>query len=243
MTASTPSAEEALPGETGAAAGEFRDRPHAWWRLAWLMVPAMLLSACAGSLLESDLPVNAIYVLAPAAQDPAIREQSLPGAAGVDLSIGRPLLAPGLETDRIAVLKGRRLDYYRAARWGASAADVLQSLLIDSLRDQQLFSSVSSERARVGGAYLLDIDVRDFQAEYVDDATMPAAHVYLTGRLIRVADRRLVRTFTVQARQQASQDRMGAVIGAFESAGQQVALSLARQVSASIESDLLTPPH
>jgi hypothetical protein len=36
---------------------------------------------------------------------------------------------------------------------------------------------------------------------------------------------------------------MGAVIGAFESAGQQVALSLARQVSASIESDLLTPPH
>jgi ABC-type uncharacterized transport system auxiliary subunit len=83
--------------------------------------------------------------------------------------------------------------------------------------------------------------VRDFQAEYAADTRAPAAHVYLTGRLIRVADRRLVRTFVVHAREPASQDRMGAVIAAFESAGQQVALSLARQASAAIESDLQRP--
>jgi cholesterol transport system auxiliary component len=238
MTASTPGAGGALLPVHRAAAGDSRANARAGrWR-AWLVVPAILLSACTGSLLESDLPANSIYVLVPAAQDPALRRDGLPGVAGVDLSIGRPHLAPGLNTDRIAVLKGQRLDYYRAVRWGAPAAEVVQSLLIDSLQDQQLFNSVSSERARIGGAYLLDIDVRDFQAEYAADAAAPAAHVYLTGRLIRVADRRLVRTFIVHAREQASQDRMGAVIAAFESAGQQVALSLARQASAAIESDL-----
>ncbi|AMN48198.1 hypothetical protein ACG33_14045 [Steroidobacter denitrificans] len=206
--------------------------------LAWLMIPAMLLSACSGSLLESDLPVNTIYVLAPAAPDPALRDESLSGAAGIDLSIARPHLAPGLDTDRIGVLTGRRLDYYRAVRWGAPAAEVLQSLLIDSLRDQQLFNSVSSERARIGGAYLLDIDVRDFQAEYTGETAAPTAQIYFTARLIRVADRKLVRTFSIHARRQAARNRMGAVVGAFESAGQQAALSLARQVSASIASDL-----
>ena len=73
------------------------------------------MSACTGSLLETDLPPSAIYVIAPAPAPP------LQGAAlPVDLSIGRPDVAPGLDTNRIAVLKGRRLDYYRTARWGGS---------------------------------------------------------------------------------------------------------------------------
>ena len=47
-----------------------------------------------------------------------------------DLSIGRPDFAPGLDTDRIAVLKGRQLDYYRGARWGGRTVEVVQTLLV-----------------------------------------------------------------------------------------------------------------
>lgn len=209
------------------------------------MAMAMLLGACTGSLLQSDLPVNSVYVLAPAAHKPALDAEDVraaAAAASVDLSIGRPHLAPGLDTDRIAVLKGRRLDYYRAVRWGAPAGEVVQSLLVDSLQDQRLFKNVSSERSRVGSAYLLDIDVRAFQAEYAGELAVPVAHVQLACRLIRIADRSLVGTFTAQARQQASENRLSAVIAAFESAGQQVALSLARQAAIFIDGDRRAAP-
>jgi len=213
-----------------------------------------LLAGCTGSLLESDMPVNSIYVLRSAhameGGDSALPdsrvegEQDFPAAALVDLSIGRPHLAPGLDTDRIAVIRGRQLDYYRAARWGARAAEVVQSLLVDTLQDQRVFNSVTAEQTRVGAAYLLDIDVRDFQAEYGAEyeseyagTGAPAVQVHFTGRLIRVADRSLVATFETQSRQQVSQNRLSQVVAAFESAAREAALALTRQTALAIDRD------
>ena len=122
---------------------------------------ALLCSACTGSLFESDLPVPVGYVIASA---PA---GSLTGAPATqaDLSIGRPDFAPGLDNERIAVLKGRQLDYYRGARWGGRTVEVVQTMLVGSLNDQKLFRSVTAEQARVAGDYMLDIEVRHFEAD------------------------------------------------------------------------------
>ncbi len=197
-----------------------------------LMVLALapLFSACTGSLLESKLPVNLAYVLASA--PPA--DHAAPLAA--DLAIGRPNMAPGLDSERIAVINGRQLDYYRGARWGARSADVVQTLLVDSWQDQQLFRSVTAEQARVGADYMLDIDVRDFQAE--QGAGAPQVNVQMVGRLIRIVDRRLVGTYQSQARVDASEERMTAVAAAFEAAAQRVALDLAAQAQAAVAADL-----
>ena len=199
---------------------------------------AFVLSvACAGcsSLLESKQPVSEAYVLAPA---PAPAAQSAAGGnPDVDLSIGRPGLAPGLDTQRIAVLKGRQLDYYRAARWGASAVEVVQTLLVDSLEDQRLFRSVTAEQTRVAGDYVLDVEVRDFQAEYAAQSAAPSVHVTMIGRLIRVVDRELVGTVNAEARSQAADNRLSAVVAAFESASQQVALEIARRTAADVAGD------
>ncbi len=192
----------------------------------------VLMSGCTGSLLESDLPVNSIYVLGAASADGTSAASS-----SVDLSIGRPQLAPGLDTDRIAVLKGNQLDYYRASRWGGRAAEVVQSVLVGSLESQHLFNSVTAEQARVAGDYVMDIEVRDFQAEYAADEAPPTVHVKIVGRLIRIVDRKLVDTITVDARRQATQNRMSAVVAGFESATQQVALDLAHQAAAAISGD------
>jgi cholesterol transport system auxiliary component len=197
-----------------------------------LALVLVLVSGCTGSLLESDLPVNSIYVLGPASVDGAPAASS-----SVDLSIGRPQLAPGLDTDRIAVLKGNQLDYYRASRWGARAAEVVQSVLVGSLESLRLFNSVTAEQARVAGDYVMDIEVRDFQAEYEADDAPPTVHVKIVGRLIRIVDRKLVDTITVDARRQTAQNRMGAVVASFESATQKVALDLAHQAAAAISGD------
>ncbi len=113
----------------------------------------------------------------------------------VDVSIGRPDFAPGLDTDRIAVLKGRQLDYFRGVRWGGRTVEVVQSMLVATMNDQQLFRSVTAEQARVANDYMLDVEVRNFEADYAGGA-IPEVHVMIIGRLIRVVDRKLVSTVT-----------------------------------------------
>lgn len=189
------------------------------------------LSGC-GSLLETDLPASASYVLAPAPAAPGTASRS-----AADLSIGRPDLAPGLDSERIAVLKGRQLDYYRAAQWGGRAAEVVQTLLVDSFEDQRIFRSVTSEQARIASDYVLDVSVRDFQAEYAGDNQAPTAHVTILGRLVRVVDRQLVDTFAAQAQSKASDNRMNAVAAAFETAAHKVVLDLAQKTAAAIAGD------
>ena len=149
----------------------------------------MLASTGCGSLLDTDLPASTSYVLAPVPASSTGISRS-----DADLSIGRPDVAPGLDSERIAVLKGRQLDYYRGAQWGGRMTEVVQTLLVDSFEDQQLFRSVTSEQARVPGEYVLDVSVRDFQAEYAGGSEAPTAHVTILGRLIRVTDRQLVET-------------------------------------------------
>ena len=196
-----------------------------------LVVIALACGGC-GSLLETDLPASANYVLAPL---PAPSTGVTRSAA--DLSIGRPDLAPGLDTERIAVLKGRQLDYYRGAQWGGRTTELVQTLLVDSFEDQQLFRSVTTEQSRVSSEYVLDITVRDFQAEYASDNGAPSAHVTILGRLIRVTDRQLVETFTATAQNRASDNRMTAVAAAFEAAAHKVVLELAQKTAAAIAAD------
>jgi cholesterol transport system auxiliary component len=200
-------------------------------RSAVLAVAALACGAC-GSLLETKLPANTSYVLAPAPASSAGVARS-----DADISIGRPDLAPGLDTERIAVLKGRQLDYYRAAQWGGRAVEVVQTLLVDSFEDQQLFRSVTAEQSRVASEYVLDVTVRDFQAEYASDNDAPTAHVTIVGRLIRVTDRQLVDTFAATAQSKASDNALSAVAAAFENAAHKVVLELAQKTAASIASD------
>jgi len=206
------------------------------WSLArggMLAAMSVMLAACGGSLLESDLPVPTRYVIA---TPPPAANAGTSAAAQVDLAIGRPDVAPGLDTDRIAVIRGHELDYYRGALWRGTVLDTVQSYLVTTLQDQKLFRSVAAEQARVGGEYLLDIEVRDFQAEYTGSA-IPAARVSLIGRVIRIRDRRLIETITSTVTKQASENRLTAVASAFEAAMQQVSLELANKTADLVSAD------
>jgi len=195
---------------------------------------AAFVAGCTSSLLDSDLPVATSYVLAPL---PPAANATESAASQVDLAISRPDVAPGLDTARIAVLRGRELDYYRAVQWGGSTLEIVQALLVASLQDQKLFRSVTPEQARVAGAYMLDIEVRDFQAEYRDGRDAPQAHVTIMGRLIRINDRTLVDSIAATATREANDNRMGAVAAAFEAAAQDVARQIAQVTATAVAKD------
>ncbi len=196
---------------------------------------AVSLSGCStSSLLDSELPVPTSYVLASL---PAAAQPTQSKASQVDIAIGRPDVAPGLDTSRIAVLRGRQLDYYRGVQWGGNTLEVVQTLLVSSLQDQQLFRSVTPEQARVAGAYMLDSEVRDFQAEYSDRGGAPSIRITIVGRLIRIADRALVDTVVAGATRPAADNRMTEIAAAFEAAAHDVVRSIARDAAAAVSRD------
>jgi cholesterol transport system auxiliary component len=203
--------------------------------LRWPLVTiAGLFCAACGSLFESKIPQPDRYVIAAA---PAAPSATQTAASGTDLAIARPDVAPGLDTNRIAVLRGRQLEYFRGAQWGGSVAEVVQALLVSSFQDQRLFHSVTSEQARVSSDYTLDVEVRDFQAEYGEGRSSPEVKVTIVGRIIRIEDRELVDTIFATSRRAPQENRMNVVAVAFEAASQEVALELARQVASAVSKD------
>lgn len=193
---------------------------------AAMLAAATLLNACGvSSLLDSKQPVDTIYVLAP--PPPAAGAQTI----AADLAVATPRLAPGLAGERIAVLKGRELNYYYGARWGAELSQIVQSFVVRTLAGQGVFRSVAGEDLRVASNYSLTIEVTHFQAEYTT-AVAPQAHVAFIGRLLRVNDRTLLDTLSADATVAAGSNRMSEVIAALELAAQKASTELADKVAA-----------
>lgn len=193
------------------------------------------LTGCStASFFDSETPTPTNYILAPV---PPAASATRSVASSVDLAITRPDVSPGLDTRRIAVLRGRLLDYYRGAEWGGSVAEIVQTLLVSSLDDQKLFRSVTSEQTRVSSEYLLDVEVRDFQAEYAAAGGNPQVRITMVGRLIRIADREIIASVSASALQPAADNRLGEVVAAFEAASQQVALEIANKSVQAINAD------
>jgi ABC-type uncharacterized transport system auxiliary subunit len=99
-----------------------------------------------------------------------------------------------------------------------------------------VFRSVTAEQARVSNDYIVDVEVRHFEAD-AGGSKIPQVHVMIICRLIRVVDRKLVTTVSSEARVPATEESMTAVAAAFESASQKVALDLAKQTAVAVADD------
>lgn len=185
----------------------------------------LLLAACTGDLLQSKVAEPQVYVISPADVQPATV------AYPVQIAISLPSAAPGLDTARIAVLRdGHRLDYFYGARWGGTAPQVVQSFLLSMLQTQQGLKSTFAENARLDADYLLELDLRDFQAEY-GAGTAPTVHVVLAATLVHIQSRHSLGLLRAEARVPTQENRLGAVVPAFQTALQQASLSLSEQLA------------
>ena len=119
-----------------------------------LVAGALLVGGCS-SLLRSTAPAAQTYVLradAPA----AAAAQPLP----LTLQWLRPSLAPGLDSTRILLLRsGNRLDYYAGGRWAAPLGEVLNAVLLQTLRDSGQFAHVVSDGADLDADLVLAVKV------------------------------------------------------------------------------------
>jgi len=168
------------------------------------------LSACSGSLFSSKAPAPAIYLLSAHAGTPG-------PAIAADLTVQKVQVRAGLDTDRIAVLyPDRRLDYYAGARWSAPLDEVVQDLVLQSFRARANLRSVSSDASLFTAGYWLEIEVTDFQAEYAAGETRPKVHVRISARMGKATDRRVLNRFEASATQEAADNRLTAIVAAYE---------------------------
>jgi ABC-type uncharacterized transport system auxiliary subunit len=178
-------------------------------RLYRLLIPVLGLTGCTG-VFHSTQPALQLYELpAPAASGTA-------SGSGPSLRIARPVMAPGLDTDRIALLRsGNRLDYFAGSRWSAPLADVVSDLELAVFRTGSAWGAVADDRTVLNADYLLQTQVEHFTAEYATDAGTPQVRIELQCLLIRRSDSALLGSFVVTETQLAGENHMASVVAAF----------------------------
>jgi cholesterol transport system auxiliary component len=192
------------------------------------------LGGCASNILESKIATPHIYVLRN--NDAGTAKVAYP----MQLRITLPSASPGLNTERIAVLRnGNQLDYYYGARWGSTAPRMVQSFLINLLQSQQGYKNVVTDVSQVGADYILEIDLQHFQAEYANDSDAPRVHVALTATVFEVKSRKSLATLQAVANETAKDNRLGAVVIAFQSATHAASVSLSEQLESTLGKALL----
>ena len=187
-------------------------------RILAILTTSFALTACSG-VFESKLDAPQAYVLRlPPATAPAA------AANGGSVLLQRPQAGPGLDSDRIALLRSdQRFDFYAASRWAAPAPDLIESVMLDALRATGAFSAVFDDSAPYAPVYNLRCGLRRFESDYTFErggagGRAPTVHVALDCTLGRRRDRELLATFTAQGSSVAGEDRLNEVVAAFEAA-------------------------
>ena len=183
-----------------------------------------LLAACGG--LTSRSPAEQLYVLHPAVgavEGPRVE---------ATLQLLRPVANPGLDTARIALVQpGNRLDYFAGGRWAGSLEQVVESLLVQTLRGSGRFAQVASDGAGMGADLVLAVTLRRFEMEYAASGAAPVAKVRLECTLSSRRTHQQLRGFDIEAAVPAEANRLGSVVAALEKAAQDASRQLVLRVA------------
>jgi cholesterol transport system auxiliary component len=109
-------------------------------------------------------------------------------------------------------------DYFAGVRWSEPAPQMLQQVLVEALVSDGRFATTVAAPSRVPAEYLLDIELRQFAAYYVQPGAPPQVQVQWQATLVDTRSGARVTTFVVGTQSTASGNHRGAVVSAFEQA-------------------------
>lgn len=235
-----------------------REPSRAAWAVAGTApLLCLLLSGCSG-LFQSNAKPEQTYILRPptATNAPAAATSApaaAPGSSGAtdsdhtatataartpSLRVGRPLAAPGLETAHIMLVQSdHRMNFFTGSRWVAAVPDLVESLAVETLRASGDWSSVQDSSSPFPSEYLLTITVQRFEADYTGGGAAPVVYVVLHSTVGRREGRDVIATFTASGEATAAENRLGAVVTAFETATGTALTALAQQTARAARTD------
>jgi len=197
---------DVVPEETAdQSAGSIRRR-----HLLLLGGGSLLLAAC-GIIPEVNTPLN-LYSLSP-----KVAPVDNPPALNWQLVVAEPKAGADLATNRIALTRAaNRIEYFAEGVWSDAAPALVQSKLIEAFEDVVPQLAVGRDSAGLKPDYILQSELRDFQASYAGSSG--EAVVRVTAKLVKMPERRIVSSISAEARKPASGSGLPAIVSAFESA-------------------------
>lgn len=170
-----------------------------------------LLAACA--LLSAGEDPPSLYTLTPKSTfDASLRPVTW------QLVVEAPTAAAYLNTSRIALaMTPTSADYYAKTAWTDRAPLMVQTLMVESLENSRRIVGVGRDPLAVRPTYVLQSELREFQAEYFHGKP-PLAHARIVARLVRQSDRQIVAGRGFERCVRATADKIPAVVQAFDEA-------------------------
>lgn len=183
-------------------------------RLSGLVAASTLLSGCA--LLSTPDPVQLYRFGSPSAE--MMAAPAAPAGELRPVALRRLQFSEASRGDRLLAVTGTRAAYLSGARWVSTADQLFTESLTNAFSDRSRNTRLIGPREFSASTLSLDLDVRAFEARYAQEGAMPVVHVSARGRIMQFPDREVVdeRIFTVT--RPAADNRVSAIVAAFESA-------------------------
>lgn len=133
-----------------------------------------------------------------------------------------------IEGDRILTVTGSTAAYVAQARWVASANELFDGVIRRAFEARTPAARIVRVRGAPLPDYALGIDVRRFEADYVNGPEAPPEIVVEARlRLMRWSDRTFIDEWPVIVREPAAENRLASIVDAFDRATAAVTLQLA----------------
>ncbi|MEJ1970349.1 MAG: ABC-type transport auxiliary lipoprotein family protein [Rhizomicrobium sp.] len=135
------------------------------------------------------------------------------------VSVTLPSAPESLDTDRIALVQpGNVMDYYANAQWSDRLPFLVQNALVDAFEADNRITAVGRDSDVLRSDYLLQTDIRDFEARYDVPDGIPTAVIRISAKLIAAKGRTIAQITMAHAEVPASANSVPAAAAAFNEA-------------------------
>jgi cholesterol transport system auxiliary component len=172
----------------------------------------VLVAGCGSLIGPSNAPPQ-IYVLTPDLH-------ALPDVAKVSwpLSVARPDASEILSTARIALRRGDTMDYFADVRWDDNAPRLVQARLVEAFEKSGGIDAVADDGVGIRADYVLESELRAFEAHYHDENGAPTVIVDIVAKLVAAHHREIAAVHEARQESPASANSVAAVVTAFDAA-------------------------
>ena len=173
----------------------------------------VLLSGCGSvQLLPAPLAPQ-LYVLRPQVTPP------MGAPVSWRLSVGEPDALASLDTARIALSRSATtMDYFANAAWNDRVPLIVQRLLVQTFDASGRIVSVGRDTAGLENDYLLQTEIRDFEARYDTPDGAPEIVVGIQAKIARMPQREIVGSLNARETAQAGANNLDSIVLAFNQA-------------------------
>lgn len=174
---------------------------------------AFALAGCSDLIGPGSSPVQ-LYKLNPPGGAPATGPK-----VSWQLAVAVPSATDYLDRARIALMQADgSVDYYAGAQWTDHLPILVQEAMIEAFENSGRIDGVSADGAGFHADYILQADLRDFQARYDQPDGIPTAVVRLEAKMAPMHGGSIMANLKAAHQVQATQNSVGAVVQAMDAA-------------------------